>query len=98
MLSEKIIGVLLGLQATKVKPSYSISSGSQHVGSLTEDELPQVGLGEAAELLQGIVLRHGQTADVRGQAAQRDEREVGWSVSPLLQSQDCAEDVAHTVS
>lgn len=93
---KKIIGVLLGLQATKIKPFCSLSSGRQHYSSLTDDELAKVRLGEAAELFKSVIFRHRQPTNVRRKAAQRDEGEVWCSLSPLLQSQDCTEDVCQT--
>jgi len=60
-------------------------------------QLAQVGLGEAAELLQGVVLRHGQAADVGGEEAKGDalqvRRGVGDGVRGVLQAEDGPQEV-----
>lgn len=46
-------------------------------GSLApHSQFPQVGLCETAQFLQGIVLRHGEPANVGSQQAQRDSLRV----------------------
>ena len=50
-------------------------------GSLAPNsQFSQVGLCEATQFLQGIVLRHGELANVRSQEAQRDSLRVGCRV------------------
>lgn len=61
-----------------------VVSVNQHVsvmggawGSLAPNsQFSKVGLCEAAQFLQGIVLRHGKAANVRSQQAQRDSLRV----------------------
>lgn len=63
------------LCVVSVNKHVSVVGGAQ--GSLAPDsQFPQVGLCEAAQLLQGIVLRHGESANVGSQQAQRDSLRV----------------------
>ncbi|TNN29004.1 hypothetical protein EYF80_060848 [Liparis tanakae] len=62
--------------------------------SLADDELAQVGLREAAQLLQRVVLGHRQAADVRRQAGERHGERVGGAE---LQPQHHAQDVGHAL-
>lgn len=64
--------------------------------SLADDELEQVRLREASQLLQRVVLRHWQAGDVRRQLGERDAEGVGRCVA-LLQAQHHAQDVGHTL-
>ena len=63
------------LCVVSVNKHVSVVGGAQ--GSLAPDsQFPQVGLCEAAQFLQGIVLRHGEPANVGSQQAQRDSLRV----------------------
>ena len=53
---------------------------------MADDELSQVRLREASQLLQRVVLRHWQAGDVRRQLGERDAEGVGCCVA-LLQAQ-----------
>lgn len=61
-------------------------------------QLPEVRLGEVAELLQGIVLRHRQPADVWSEQAKRDalqvRRGVGDGLWGVLQAEDHPQQVS----
>lgn len=61
-------------------------------------QLPQVGLGEATELLQGIVLWHRQPSDVGSEQAKRDAWHVGRGVGDGLWGVLQAEDHPQQVS
>lgn len=64
--------------------------------SLADDELSQVRLREASQLLQRVILRHRQARDVRRQLCERDAERVGRCVA-LLQAQHHTQDVRHTL-
>lgn len=61
-------------------------------------QLPKVRLGEAAELLQGIVLGHRQPSDVGSEQAKRDALQVGRGVRDGLWGMLQAEDHPQQVS
>lgn len=55
------------------------SVDGQEPGSLAPNsQFSKVGLGKASQFLQGIVLRHGEPANVGSQKTQRDSLRV-WS-------------------
>lgn len=64
--------------------------------SLADNELPQVRLREASQLLQCVVLWHGQAGDVWGKLGKRDAGGVGGGVA-LLKAQHHSQDVCHTL-
>lgn len=63
---------------------------------MADDELSQVRLREASQLLQRVVLGHRQARDVRRQLREGDAEGVGRRVA-LLQAQHHAQDVRHTL-
>lgn len=62
--------------------------------SLTDDELLQVRLREASQLIQRVILGHRQAGDVRRQLGYRD---AAGSHVALLQAQHCPQDVCHAL-
>lgn len=62
--------------------------------SLTDDELLQVRLREASQLIQRVILRHRQAGDVWRQLGDWD---AAGSHVALLQAQHCPQDVGHTL-
>lgn len=71
------------------------SFSSRSALSLADDELSQVRLREASQLLQRVVLGHRQAADVRRQLGERDAEGVGRIA--LLQAQHRTQDVRHAL-
>lgn len=62
--------------------------------SLADDELSQIRLREAPQLLQRVVLWHQQAGDVQRQLGERD---AGRGRIALLQAQHHTQDVGHTL-
>lgn len=73
-----------------------VNNTSCFLFSLADDELSQIRLREASQLLQHVVLRHRQAGDVRRQLDERDAEGVRGCVT-LLQAQHHPQDVGHAL-
>lgn len=70
-----VIKTMLGTAVVSVNEHVSVVAKAW--GSLTSNsQFSQIGLCEAAEFLQGIVLRHGEPTNVGSQQAQWDSLRV----------------------
>lgn len=79
---------------TCLSPHHGYRLWCHPLALLADDQLSQVRLREAAQLVQCVVLWHGQAGDVRRQVGERDVD--GGSVA-LLQTQHRTQDVRHAL-